>query len=83
MSTINCWVCCTLSTTAWMVCSASVTITVAVAEWVTDCAIKSLISFAAVELRWARLRTSLATTAKPRPSSPARAASTAAFNANI
>ncbi len=31
----------------------------------------------------ARRRTSLATTAKPRPASPARAASTAAFSARI
>ena len=36
-----------------------------------DCAVRS-----------ARLRTSSATTAKPRPCSPARAASMAAFNAN-
>ena len=41
------------------------------------------ISLAAVALRCARLRTSLATTAKPRPSSPARAASTAAFSARM
>ena len=34
-------------------------------------------------LRCARLRTSLATTAKPRPCSPARAASTAALSARI
>jgi hypothetical protein len=32
--------------------------------------------------RWAKPRTSLATTAKPRPMSPARAASTPAFSAN-
>ena len=48
-----------------------------------DPAIKVLISLAAVALRCARLRTSAATTAKPRPCSPARAASTAAFNARI
>jgi hypothetical protein len=42
----------------------------------------SLISFAAVAERSASMRTSAATTAKPRPSSPARAASTAAFNAS-
>ena len=34
-------------------------------------------------MRWARLRTSVATTAKPRPCSPARAASTAALSARI
>ena len=33
--------------------------------------------------RWARLLTSVATTAKPRPCSPARAASTAAFSARM
>ena len=42
--------------------------------------ISPLISFAAAALRWDRLRTSLATTAKPRPCSPARAASTAALS---
>jgi hypothetical protein len=42
-----------------------------------------LISFAASALRCARLRTSLATTAKPRPWSPARAASTAALSARM
>jgi hypothetical protein len=39
-------------------------------------------SLAAAALRWARLRTSVATTAKPRPCSPARAASTAALSAS-
>ena len=39
-------------------------------------------SFAACEERCARLRTSDATTAKPRPASPARAASTAALSAS-
>jgi hypothetical protein len=42
-----------------------------------------LISFAAPADRWASERTSPATTAKPRPCSPARAASTAAFSARI
>ncbi len=44
--------------------------------------ISALISLAAVAERPARLRTSVATTAKPRPCSPARAASTAAFRAS-
>lgn len=44
----------------------------------TDVLSNSLISFAAAEERCARLRT-----AKPRPSSPARAASTAAFSARM
>lgn len=45
--------------------------------------ISSLISLAASALRPAKLRTSLATTAKPRPCSPARAASTAALSAKM
>ena len=49
----------------------------------TESAINSLISFAADDERCAKFRTSAATTAKPRPCSPARAASTAAFNAKI
>ena len=44
---------------------------------------RSLISLAAAALRWARVRTSPATTAKPRPCSPARAASTAALSARM
>ena len=44
---------------------------------------RSLISCAACALRCASARTSLATTAKPRPCSPARAASTAAFKARM
>ena len=49
----------------------------------TDSVINPSISFAAWALRCARLRTSLATTEKPRPCSPARAASTAALSAKI
>src|SRR5258708_31350963 len=45
--------------------------------------ISALISRAAAALRWARERTSPATTAKPLPCSPARAASTAALSARI
>ena len=48
-----------------------------------DVSIKALISLAAVALRCASVRTSAATTAKPRPCSPALAASTAAFSARI
>jgi hypothetical protein len=47
----------------------------------TESFIRTSISFAAFPALWARLRTSPATTAKPRPCSPALAASTAAFNA--
>ena len=47
----------------------------------TPSAVSRLISAAAVWLRSASLRTSEATTAKPLPCSPARAASTAAFKA--
>ncbi|MNV95918.1 hypothetical protein D3C71_1908630 [compost metagenome] len=49
----------------------------------TESAIRPSISFAAFALRLARLRTSPATTANPRPCSPARAASTAALSARI
>ena len=44
---------------------------------------RALISRAASAERWARVRTSPATTAKPRPCSPARAASTAALSARM
>ncbi|MGZ2451953.1 hypothetical protein ACVIRO_004707 [Rhizobium ruizarguesonis] len=46
-----------------------------------DVLISALISLAALAERWASSRTSWATTAKPLPVSPARAASTPAFNA--
>ncbi|OGK80423.1 MAG: hypothetical protein A2050_09440 [Candidatus Rokubacteria bacterium GWA2_73_35] len=49
----------------------------------TEASMSALISFAAAALRWARPRTSAATTANPRPCSPARAASTAAFRARM
>src|SRR6202012_1554557 len=49
----------------------------------TEAPISDLISLAAPAERCANERTSLATTAKPRPCSPARAASTAAFSARI
>jgi len=48
----------------------------------TDSRIRALISLAALADRWARFRTSAATTANPRPCSPARAASTAALSAS-
>ena len=48
-----------------------------------DSAINWRTSLAADWLRWARLRTSAATTANPRPCSPARAASTAALSARM
>ena len=47
-----------------------------------DAEISALISLAASAERWASARTSEATTAKPRPASPARAASTPAFSAS-
>ncbi|CAB3927603.1 hypothetical protein LMG3412_06014 [Achromobacter deleyi] len=50
---------------------------------VTESSIRPLISLAAWALRWASERTSPATTAKPLPCSPARAASTAAFSARM
>ena len=48
-----------------------------------DSSISAAVSLAACAQRCARLRTSSATTAKPMPASPARAASTAAFSARI
>ena len=48
-----------------------------------DCAESVTISLAASLLRSANLRTSAATTENPRPCSPARAASTAAFSAKM
>ena len=50
--------------------------------WPLLLVIRSLMSLAACAERCARLRTSEATTAKPRPASPARAASTAALSAS-
>jgi hypothetical protein len=50
--------------------------------WLEERAIWSLISLAAAAERWASSRTSWATTAKPLPDSPARAASTPAFSAS-
>src|SRR5471030_391022 len=73
----------TLSTTASMVLRALSASCVPSTTLSTESSISSLISLAAAALRWARLRTSDATTAKPRPCSPARAASTAAFSARI
>ena len=49
----------------------------------TELEISFLISLAAADDRWASERTSPATTANPRPCSPARAASTAAFSARM
>src|SRR3546814_7498236 len=76
------------------VCSSDLTISCMVAPARSTCAepsdtrltessIRPLISLAAWALRCASERTSDATTAKPLPCSPARAASTAAFKARI
>ncbi len=74
---------CTLPTISCMVVPASSTRRLPSCTRDTLALIRSLISFAAWALRWARVRTSPATTAKPRPCSPARAASTAAFRARM
>ena len=66
-----------------MVTPASDTSCVPDATLSTEVLISILISLAASALRCARLRTSLATTAKPLPCSPARAASTAALSARM
>jgi hypothetical protein len=79
-SPATCW---KLATTSSIVVPASCTSLAPDSTLSTDSAIRVLISLAAVALRCARLRTSLATTAKPRPCSPARAASTAAFSARM
>ncbi len=50
--------------------------------WSPEVVISALISLAALAERWASSRTSWATTAKPLPASPARAASTPAFRAS-
>ncbi len=68
-----------------IVCIAEKTFSVTSAPLLTficDCFSSSAVSFAARPLRCAKLRTSSATTAKPLPASPARAASTAALSAN-
>ncbi|MNY41504.1 hypothetical protein D3C86_1763240 [compost metagenome] len=73
----------TAFTISVMVSPALSTSTEPVSTRATESSISALISFAALALRLARLRTSPATTANPRPCSPARAASTAAFSARM
>ncbi len=70
----------TSSPMVWPACSASAEPS---ATLPVESSISDLISLAAVAERWASERTSVATTAKPRPCSPARAASTAAFKARM
>ena len=72
----------TLSTISASVCPDVLTNSAPLSTLRLESWIRSLISRAASALRLARLRTSDATTAKPRPCSPARAASTDAFNAS-
>ncbi|MCY1377293.1 hypothetical protein D9M69_648580 [compost metagenome] len=72
-----------LCTTSCMVLRARSTRAEPCSTWSTLSEIRVLISFAASALRPASRRTSPATTAKPRPCSPARAASTAAFSARM
>ena len=74
---------CTLVTMSVIVVPASVTRREPDSTRSTLVAISDLISLAASALRCASERTSPATTAKPRPCSPARAASTAAFSARM
>ncbi len=73
----------TLATTSSIVLPASCTSLEPISTCSTESPIRVLISLAAWLDLCARLRTSDATTAKPRPSSPALAASTAAFKARI
>ena len=72
-----------LDTTSFIVLPAWCTRLLPASTRFTESLIRFLISIAASAERLARLRTSAATTAKPRPCSPARAASTAAFSARI
>ena len=74
---------CTLLTTCCMVLPASEASAAPLPMRATESSMRCLISLAAPAERWARVRTSEATTAKPRPCSPARAASTAAFKARM
>mmetsp|Transcript_81350 Transcript_81350/g.226114 ORF Transcript_81350/g.226114 Transcript_81350/m.226114 type:complete len:202 (+) Transcript_81350:335-940(+) len=74
---------CTEPTMSVMVVPASLTRLVPASTFSTLAPISALISRAASALRPASERTSPATTAKPRPCSPARAASTAALRARI
>ncbi len=73
----------TWATTSSMVAPASPTSVEPASTLLTLSPIRPLISRAACAERCARLRTSEATTAKPRPCSPARAASTAALSARM
>src|SRR5471032_3413440 len=61
-------------TTCSMVAPALRALTMPALTLPTEASISCLMSLAALALRWARLRTSPATTEKPRPCSPARAA---------
>ena len=74
---------CTASMMLRMVPPASWASCVPTSIFCSDAPIRLRISLAAVAERCARLRTSEATTAKPEPCSPARAASTAAFKAKM
>jgi hypothetical protein len=73
----------TPSTTFLLVSPAWPTSVVPAATFATESSISALISFATTAEWCARLRTSPATTAKPRPCSPARAASTVALSARM
>ena len=73
----------TLDSISRIVAPASATWRAPVSTRSTEAPISDLISLAAPAERCASERTSLATTAKPRPCSPARAASTAAFSARM
>ncbi len=73
----------TLSVIAPIDCATCSTVPFPSCDRVIDSSISPAVSFAACADRCARLRTSSATTAKPMPASPARAASTAAFSARM
>ena len=75
--------CCTEVKASFMRLKASLVCSPPVVTREAESVISCRISRAALEVRCANARTSAATTAKPRPASPARAASTAALSARI
>ncbi|MNT53770.1 hypothetical protein D3C72_1908740 [compost metagenome] len=83
ISSTNVWTLETVSTISCIPLSACETSPRPSAILLTEALIMSRISLAEAELLWASVLTSPATTANPRPCSPALAASTAAFSARI
>ena len=83
MSSTASAICCALVTTCPSDCAVALAIFCPLSMDRRDSSIRDVVFLAASPLLFARFRTSSATTAKPFPASPARAASTAAFKASI